>query len=137
MFEKGFEWEGVNQGDPKWEPGYVHYPNRGCNGRDEIFLGKTNGRTECRLKCDYVSSCVSFEWWEQTNECHVSSSCTYEKSNINHRGGDFYVAIEGTGMPYTFEMNIYKFEHFVSKFKCYLNIFFFLIQQAHPANAQT
>ena len=133
MFEKGLEWEGVNQDDPKWEPGYVHYLNRGCNGRDEIFLGKTNGRTECRLKCDDESSCVSFEWWEQTNECHVSSSCTYEKSNINHRGGDFYVAIEGTEMPYSFEMNIYN--------TLYQNLnatsIFFLIQQGHPANAQT
>ena len=108
MFEKGFEWEGVNQGDPKWEPGYVHYPNRGCDGRDEIFLGKANSRTECRMKCDTVSSCVSFEWWEKTNDCHVSASCTYEKSDANHRGGDFYVKIKGTVMPYTFEMNIYN-----------------------------
>ena len=103
------ELEGVNQGDPKWEPGYVHYANRGCYGRDEIFLGHTNGRTDCRLKCDAVSNCVSFEWWEQTEECHVSSSCTYEKSvAIDWTPVDLYVASKGTGMPYTFEMNIYN-----------------------------
>ena len=124
MFEKGLEWEGVNQGDPKWEPGYIHYSNRGCNGRDEIFLGKADGRTECRLKCDAVSNCVSFEWWEQTYDCHVSASCTYEKSDANHRGGDFYVAIKGTGMPYTFEMNVNKVKNCVSKCKLQLNIFF-------------
>ena len=112
MFEKGFEWEGVNQGDPKWEPGYVHLPNRGCYGRHEIFLGKTNDRTGCRLKCDAVRTCVSFEWWEMPfgGKCHVSASCTYETSAAIDRGGDFYVAIKGTAMPYTFKMNIYKLQ---------------------------
>ena len=118
MFEKGLEWEGVNQGDPKWEPGYINYSNRGCNGRDEIFLGKADGRTECRLKCDAVSNCVSFEWWEQTYDCHVSASCTYEKSDANHRGGDFYVKIKGTVMPYTFEMNIYSTKSFYQNLNC-------------------
>ena len=133
--DKGLKWEGVNQGDPKWEPGYVHYPNRGCDGRDEIFLGKANSRTECRMKCDTVSSCVSFEWWEKTNDCHVSASCTYEKSGANHRGGDFYVKIKGTVMPYTFEMNIYKTLY--QNLNCTLLSFFPVLKQAHPANVQT
>ena len=66
--------------------GYKFYHAQGCIGRDEIFNGTFDESDidECKSICDLDDTCVSFEYWGETNSdevyeeghCQVSSTCT-------------------------------------------------------------
>ena len=79
--------------------GYTYYRFRGCTGRNELFDGVVNSLSECKFKCDESDSCISFEYWGNSNPhwnhgigyCHASSTCTYELS--------IYVEHESNGGP--------------------------------------
>ena len=73
------------------ERGYTYYKLRGCDGRNELFLGLVGTREVCRSKCDDKTECISFEWYGELNPhptlgqnfCKLSSSCTYDLSVVS------------------------------------------------------
>ena len=83
------------------EPGYQYYKLRSCSGRNELYTGVVASRGECSKKCNEESTCVSFEWWGNSNPhpnigenyCQVSSSCTHDESTASSPSdpADLYV----------------------------------------------
>lgn len=76
---------------------YMKYQGRVCDGRNELFKGKSRSLEDCKNKCARDNACKSFEFWprghpnEGLNFCQLSSTCVARLMVKSKDGGDLYV----------------------------------------------
>jgi len=74
-------------------PQYDAFDDRGCAGRNELYIGHTS-LADCAAGCDADSSCLSIEYDSDDGKCHRSNSCTYAHSTTGSSEWKLYIKIQ-------------------------------------------